>query len=94
MHELRDLIQFRFNKDLLEWDVRREICNNIEKERFRTFGNCMDMELVKEVKYRFLDNKIIIISEIPVQSEEDNFKLTNVVSMPVKINDEFTGLKM
>ena len=25
MHELRDLIQYKFNKDLLEWDVRRRI---------------------------------------------------------------------
>ena len=49
----------------------------------------MDMELVKEIKFRFLNNKLVIISEIPVQSDEDNFKLTNVVSMPVKINDEF-----
>ena len=41
----------------------------------------MDTELVKEIKFRFL-NKLVIISEIPVQGDEDNFKVTNVVSMP------------
>ena len=93
MLELRDLIQYRFNKDFLKWDVRKEICNNIEKEGFRTFGNCMDLELIKEVKYRFLDNKIIIISKIPVQNEVDNFKLTKVISLPVKINGGFYRVK-
>ena len=93
MLELRDLIQYRFNKDFLKWDVRKEICNNIEKEGFRTYGNCMDLELIKEVKYVFIENKIIIINKIPVQNEVDNFKSTNVISLPVKINGGFYRAK-
>ena len=54
----------------------------------------MDLELIKEVKYILLDNKIIIINKIPVQNEVDNFKSTNVISLPVKINGGFYMAEM
>ena len=67
MRELRELLQYKFNKDLLEWGVKREICENIEKEGYNTYGDCMDFELIKEVKYVFLEKKIIIINKIPIK---------------------------
>ena len=53
----------------------------------------MEMEHVKETKFKFLKNKLVIIAEIPVQGNEDNFKVTNIVTMPVKFNDEFYRIK-
>ena len=36
---------------------------------------------------------MVIIAEIPVQGTEDNFRMTEIVSMPVRINNEFYRIK-
>ena len=91
--ELKEMIEYKFNKNLLSWDIKKQVCDGIKKEKLQTFGECLEMEHVKETKFKFLKNKLVIIAEIPVQGNEDNFRVTDVVSMPVKLNNEFYRIK-
>ena len=91
--ELKDMIDFKFNRNLLSLDIKKEVCEGIKQEKLITFGECLQMELVKETKFKFLDNKMVIIAEIPVQGTEDDFMLHEIVSMPVKINNEFYKIR-
>ena len=53
----------------------------------------MEFELIKEVDYVFLGEKIVIISKIPIKNEVDSFKLMNLISIPVNINGQFYKAK-
>ena len=52
--ELKEMIQYKFNKDLLSWDIKKQVCNGIKNENLQTFGDCMEMEHVKDTKFKFL----------------------------------------
>ena len=58
MHELRDLLEYKFDKDLITYDVKQEICDSIESEGYKTYGVCMDFKLITEINYVFLEQKL------------------------------------
>ena len=83
MHEIRDLLEYKFNKDLLSYEVRQEICESMEAEGYNTYGECMDFELITEIKYVFLEKKIVMINKTPIRNEIDKFYLTKLMTLPV-----------
>merc|ERR1712082_538943 len=93
MHELRDLLDYKFDKDLITYEVRQEICDSIESEGYKTYGVCMNFELITEINYVFLEKKIVIINKIPIRNEIDQFNLTKLITLPVKIKNNFYQAK-
>ena len=53
----------------------------------------MTLDLIEVVDYVFLGNKIVIISKIPISKQVDNFYLTNIITLPVKIGDHYFRAK-
>ena len=53
----------------------------------------MTLDLIEVVDYVFLGNKIVIISKIPIRKQVDNFYLTNIITLPVKIGDHYFRAK-
>ena len=93
MHELREILEYRFDKELMTYEVKKEICEGIEKQGHKTYGNCMNFEIISEVNYVFLEKKIVIINKIPIKKEIDQFKLTKLFTLPVKIKNNFYQAK-
>ena len=93
MHELRDLLEYKFDKDLITYDVKQEMCDSIESEGYKTYGVCMDFELITEINYVVLEKKIVIINKIPIRNEIDQFNLTKLITLPVKIKNNFYQAK-
>ena len=46
MHELRDILEYKFDKDLITYEVKKDMCDNIESEGYKLYGLCMDFELI------------------------------------------------
>ena len=53
----------------------------------------MDFELITEINYVFLEKKIVIINKIPIRNEIDQFNLTKLITLPVKIKNNFYQAK-
>ena len=77
------------DKNLLDFSVRKEICANIKKAKFRVYGRCMQFDLIEVVDYVFLGNKMVIISKVPIRKQVDNFYLTNIITLPVNIGGHY-----
>ena len=93
VHEVKDLLEYNLDKDLLDWGIRKEICTNIEEANYKTYGRCMQFDLIEVVDYVFLGDKMVIITKIPNKNQVDNFHLTNIITMPVNINGHFYKAK-
>ena len=81
MHEVKDLLEYNLNKEILDWGVRKEICKHIDEAGFKTYGRCRNLDMIEVVDYIFLGNKMVIITKIPIKNQVDNFRLTNIISM-------------
>ena len=94
MGELRDILNYKFRSELITDEVKRDICDNIQEEGYKTYGDCKDFELITEVKYLFLEKKIVLITKIPIRNDIDTFTLTRLLALPVKINNNFYRAKI
>ena len=68
-HEVNDILDFKLDKNLLDFSVRKEICANIKKAKFRVYGRCMQFDLIEVVDYVFLGNKMVIIFKVLLESK-------------------------
>ena len=93
MHELRELLNMRFDINLISWEMKVEICENVQQQGFQTYGLCTDFELLKEINYMFLEKKIIVINKIPIVNRVDNFNLVKLIPIPINIRGEWFKVK-
>ena len=93
MIDLREILEFRFNKHLMSYNTRKEICEGLEKQNLKTYGDCLNFEFMSETNYIQLDRKIAIICKIPIKKEVDEFKLTKLFTLPIKIKNTFYQAK-
>ena len=57
VHEVKDLLEYNLDKDLLDWGIRKEICTNIEEANYKTYGRCMQFDLIEVVDCVFLGTR-------------------------------------
>ena len=93
MNELRNLLEYNFDKNLLTYQVKKQICESLEAEGHLTYGICTDLDLITEINYLILESKMVIITKIPLRSEIDHFNLTKLIALPVKVKDKYFKAK-
>ena len=67
MIDLREIMEFRFNKHLMSYNVKKEICVGLEKQNLKTYGDCLNFDIMSETNYILLDRKIAIICKIKLK---------------------------
>ena len=89
MLELKYILEGNFNTDILTNEVKEEICNKMVGEGYSTYTNCLNFDNIKETNHILLENKLIILTKIPIRSSMDVFRLYQFISLPIKHKDHF-----
>ena len=89
MVELKDILEGNFNIDILTSEVRQKICSNMAVEGFLTYTNCVNFDLITETNHLLLENKLIILTKIPIRSSMDVFQLTQFIPLPIKYKEHY-----
>ena len=50
MTEIRDVINKKFNTNMLTYNVKKDICEELAKQGYHTYGVCTDFDLILETK--------------------------------------------
>merc|ERR1712215_306441 len=66
-HELDDILNFNFNKDIIDLDVRKNVCNHIVEAGLETHGKCNNLNMIEIVDLVFVGTKLVIITKIPIK---------------------------
>ena len=92
-HELDDILDYNFNKNIIDLDVRKNVCNHIVEAGFETHGKCNNLNMIEIVDLVFVGTKLVMITKIPIKNRIDDFTLANIIALPVKIKDNFVKIK-
>ena len=74
-HELDDILNFNFNKDIIDLDVRKNVCNHIVEAGLETYGKCNNLNMIEIIDLVFVGKKLVMITKIPIKNQVDDFRL-------------------
>ena len=92
-HELENILDYHFNKDIIDIDLRKNVCSHIIKAGHETHGKCNNFDMIEIVDLVFVGKKLVMITKMPIKNMIDDFKLANIIALPVKVNDNFVKIK-
>ena len=94
MYELKSIFKGKFDSKILTPELKNEMYRKIQNAGFNLLGEFDFMENMIKVKYIYIDNKITILLNIPVESHRriNVFKLYKLFSLPIKVNNKFLKL--
>merc|ERR1712082_387093 len=80
---------------MISRSVKSEVCNNLNKHKYVTFGRCSDFNLMRESDYIVLPSrKIIILAKLPIQNEQEYYSLITAKTLPVKLGQKYGEIQL
>ena len=86
MAELKHIFRWKFDSRILTPEIKHEIYSKIYNAGYKMLGEFDFIENMIKVRYVYIDDKITILLNIPVESHRriDVFKLYRLYSLPIK----------